>query len=168
MRLSVAETPPKFLHTSFIFKHSFIAVSKSKSLYLPPNKPKSIIAVDDCNKFSISKDIDHLYYKTLNKAKLVTSIRGSQGGYSLAKKSSTISAAEIIDAFEGPVAITECSASYHSCSLESQCGVGEAWQKINRAIRNTLENISLTDLRSGQNRKTSIKFSGIPINIKAH
>ena len=106
--------------------------------------------------------------KTLSKAKLVTSIRGSQGGYSLAKKSSTISAAEIIDAFEGPVAITECSASYHSCSLESQCGVGEAWQKINRAIRNTLENISLTDLRSGQNRKTSIKFSGIPINIKAH
>ena len=106
--------------------------------------------------------------KTLNKAKLVTSIRGSKGGYSLAKKSSTISAAEIIDAFEGPVAITECSASYHSCSLESQCGVGEAWQKINRAIRNTLENISLTDLRSGQNRKTSIKFSGIPINIKVH
>jgi len=106
--------------------------------------------------------------KTLSKAKLVTSIRGSQGGYSLAKKSSTISAAEIIDAFEGPVAITECSASYHSCSLESQCGVGEAWQKINRAIRNTLENISLTDLRNGQNRKTSLKFSGIPINIKAH
>ena len=106
--------------------------------------------------------------KTLSKAKLVTSIRGSQGGYSLAKKSSTISAAEIIDAFEGPVAITECSASYHSCSLESQCGVGEAWQKINRAIRNTLENISLTDLRNGQNRKTSLKFSGIPINIKVH
>jgi len=106
--------------------------------------------------------------KTLSKAKLVTSIRGSKGGYSLAKKSSTISAAEIIDAFEGPVAITECSASYHSCSLESQCGVGEAWQKINRAIRNTLENISLTDLRNGQNRKTSLKFSGIPINIKAH
>jgi FeS assembly SUF system regulator len=106
--------------------------------------------------------------KTLSKAKLVTSIRGSQGGYSLAKKSSTISAAEIIDAFEGPVAITECSASYHSCSLESQCGVGEAWQKINQAIRNTLENISLTDLRNGQNRKKSLKFSGIPINIKAH
>ena len=106
--------------------------------------------------------------KTLSKAKLVTSIRGSQGGYSLAKKSSTISAAEIIDAFEGPVAITECSASYHSCSLESQCGVGEAWQKINRAIRNTLENISLTDLRNGQNRKKTHKFSGIPINIKVH
>ena len=106
--------------------------------------------------------------KTLSKAKLVTSIRGSQGGYSLAKKSSTISAAEIIDAFEGPVAITECSASYHSCSLESQCGVGEAWQKINQAIRNTLENISLTDLRNGQNRKKSLKFSGIPINIKVH
>ena len=106
--------------------------------------------------------------KTLSKAKLVTSIRGSKGGHSLAKKSSTISAAEIIDAFEGPVAITECSASYHSCSLESQCGVGEAWQKINRAIRNTLENISLTDLRNGQNRKTSLKFSGIPINIKVH
>ena len=106
--------------------------------------------------------------KTLSKAKLVTSIRGSQGGYSLAKKSSAISAAEIIDAFEGPVAITECSASYHSCSLESQCGVGEAWQKINRAIRNTLENISLTDLRNGQNRKKTHKFSGIPINIKVH
>jgi DNA-binding IscR family transcriptional regulator len=55
--------------------------------------------------------------------------------------------AEIIDALEGPVAITECSSGTGACSLESICGVGHAWQKINIGIRRALADVSLADLQ---------------------
>ena len=47
--------------------------------------------------------------KSLQRAGLVASARGAHGGYQLARPAGAISAAEIIDALEGPVAITECS-----------------------------------------------------------
>lgn len=84
--------------------------------------------------------------KLLAKAGLVDSVRGAEGGYCLAKPPERISAAEILDVLEGPVAITECSTADSHCELESMCQVGDAWQKINRAIRGTLADISLADL----------------------
>lgn len=88
--------------------------------------------------------------KRLAQAGLVNSQRGSNGGYTLARAASDISAAEIIDAIEGPVAITDCAADQH-CDLEAVCGVGSAWQDINRAIRAALEAISLENLRTSRN-----------------
>jgi FeS assembly SUF system regulator len=85
--------------------------------------------------------------KTLLHAHLVVSTRGVQGGYALARPAAAISAAEILDAFEGPVAITECSSSNGGCDLESYCRVGTAWQRINHSIRKALEGVSLADLQ---------------------
>jgi FeS assembly SUF system regulator len=85
--------------------------------------------------------------KALVHAGLVVSSRGVQGGYALARPAAKISAAAILDALEGPVAITECSSSTGGCDLESYCRVGMAWQRINRSIRNALEGVSLADLQ---------------------
>jgi FeS assembly SUF system regulator len=86
--------------------------------------------------------------KSLAHAGLVTSTRGVQGGYALARPASEISAAAILDALEGPVAITECSSSNGGCDLESFCRVGSSWQRINRSIRQALEDVSLADLQA--------------------
>ena len=86
--------------------------------------------------------------KILTNAGLVCSQRGAHGGYRLARAPERITAAEIIDALEGPVAITECAALVHSCELESICNVGSAWQRINGAIRRALDEISLAQLAS--------------------
>jgi Rrf2 family protein len=51
--------------------------------------------------------------KALARAGLLNSQRGAQGGYSLARPAKEISAADIISALEGPIAITECSADVH-------------------------------------------------------
>jgi FeS assembly SUF system regulator len=85
--------------------------------------------------------------KSLARAGLVTSTRGAQGGYALARPARAISAAEILDALEGPVAITECSSSRGCCDLESFCRVGSAWQRINHSIRRALEDVTLADLQ---------------------
>jgi FeS assembly SUF system regulator len=85
--------------------------------------------------------------KALVHARLVVSTRGVQGGYALARAAASISAAEILDALEGPVAITECSSGKGECDLESFCRVGSAWQRINVGIRRALEGVSLADLQ---------------------
>jgi FeS assembly SUF system regulator len=84
--------------------------------------------------------------KVLARTGLVDSVRGAEGGYRLARSADSISAAEILDALEGPVAITECSTVESHCELESMCQVGDAWQKINKAIRLALTEITLADL----------------------
>ena len=86
--------------------------------------------------------------KQLARAELVVSRRGAQGGYRLARDPRQISAADVIDALEGPVAITQCSSQDGHCDLESFCGVSTAWQKINVAIRRALDDISLAQLVS--------------------
>lgn len=85
--------------------------------------------------------------KALARAGLLISQRGAQGGYSLAHPPEAISAADIIDALEGPVAITECSVGLPStCVHEGHCTVGGHWSRINEAIRAALEQISLLEL----------------------
>ncbi len=87
--------------------------------------------------------------KCFHRAGLVTSTRGAHGGYQLAKPAAHISAAAIIDAVEGPVAITECSGDHSHCDLENVCSTGGSWQRINATIRRSLDGISLAQL-SGQ------------------
>ena len=87
--------------------------------------------------------------KNFHRAGLLTSTRGSRGGYQLARPAAAISAAAIIDAIEGPVAITECSGEHSTCAHEVSCSTGSAWQRINGAIRRSLDEISLAQL-SGQ------------------
>ena len=99
--------------------------------------------------------------KTLAHAGLVVSERGARGGYTLARPAVEISAAEIIDALEGPVAITECSSIKGRCDLQSNCQVSTAWQKINFGIRRALSEVSLVDLQ------TPVELLATP-NLKAY
>jgi len=84
--------------------------------------------------------------KSLQRGGLVTSTRGSSGGYQLARPATQITAAAILDALEGRLALTECSGQHSNCGIESTCGVGHAWQHVNHAIRRSLEDISLSQL----------------------
>jgi FeS assembly SUF system regulator len=85
--------------------------------------------------------------KTLARAGLLISQRGVQGGYSLARSAAKISAADIIGALEGPIAITECSADAHDgCSRQEHCEVSTHWPRINLAIYTALQSISLLEM----------------------
>jgi len=84
--------------------------------------------------------------KGLQRAGMVQSSRGTHGGYRLARRPEQITAAQILDAFEGPIALTECSTTTSHCGIEKLCRVGGAWQRINGAIRNALEDVTLQQL----------------------
>lgn len=104
--------------------------------------------------------------KALARSGLVEARRGAQGGYRLARRPSEISAADVIDALEGPVSITECSTGERHCDIEANCTVGGAWQRINLAIRRALGDISLADLQATRARTPTFDFAGTPIHIE--
>jgi FeS assembly SUF system regulator len=84
--------------------------------------------------------------KELQRSGMVVSSRGSHGGYRLARHPELITAAQILDVFEGPIAITECSSALSHCGIEHSCRVGSAWQRVNAAIRRALEDVTLRQL----------------------
>lgn len=84
--------------------------------------------------------------KTLAQEGLLISHRGSKGGYALARPPSQINVAEIIEALEGPIALMECSAGPGHCEKEDTCRVRDPWQRINEAIHETLDTVTLDTL----------------------
>jgi FeS assembly SUF system regulator len=84
--------------------------------------------------------------KQLHHAGLVSSTRGLRGGYRLTRPPAQISAAAILDALEGPLALTDCAAGQGQCEIEQTCRVGRAWQKVNLAIRRSLYEVTLAQL----------------------
>jgi FeS assembly SUF system regulator len=84
--------------------------------------------------------------KELTKAGVVVSHRGRRGGYSLARPPDQISVAAVVEALEGPVALTECTAMDGTCSLEPVCVVKDRWGPISRAIQRTLQRLPLSAL----------------------
>ena len=104
--------------------------------------------------------------KSLARSGLVVSTRGANGGYKLARRPQQISAADVIDALEGPVSITECSSIDSLCEHEGVCSVGGTWQRINVAIRRALDEVTLIDLLRSNSRLPQFRFAGMPINVE--
>jgi FeS assembly SUF system regulator len=85
--------------------------------------------------------------KQLLQSGLLTSHRGTKGGYVLARPPGQISVVEIISAIEGPMALTECSTDVTGlCNIERRCPIKTNQQIINQAVRGVLDKITLSDL----------------------
>ncbi len=83
--------------------------------------------------------------KMLVRKNLVASVMGAKGGYMLARHPAEISVAEIIDAMDGPISITECSGTT-TCERESTCSTRSNWQGINHIIQDALEKVNLAGM----------------------
>lgn len=77
---------------------------------------------------------------------LLVSQRGVKGGYALARPAQEISVAEIVEALEGPIGLTECSSEAGNCELTGLCPMRTNWAVISDALRGALEGVRLSDL----------------------
>lgn len=84
--------------------------------------------------------------KILVKANIVHSIRGTKGGYLLAMPPQHITIAVIIEALEGPFALTECSLSHKNCEQVADCDIQGNWNVVHQKILALLESITLADM----------------------
>lgn len=84
----------------------------------------------------------------LKKAGLITSIRGAQGGYVLAKNSEDISVGDILRALEGDLIPVKCSEldGVSECSGSDCCVTKNVWKRINDSIQTAVDSIPLSEL----------------------
>ncbi|HCF25209.1 MULTISPECIES: SUF system Fe-S cluster assembly regulator [unclassified Novosphingobium] len=83
----------------------------------------------------------------LTAAGLLRSARGAGGGLKLARPAAAITLADIIEAVEGPIALTACvDNGKHDCGMEQACSVKPHWPVVNAAMRGALAGVSLTQL----------------------
>lgn len=80
-------------------------------------------------------------------AGLLRSTRGAHGGLQLARPTAAISLADIVEAVEGPIALTACvEGARQDCALEANCAVRPHWSMVSGALRGALADISLARL----------------------
>lgn len=84
--------------------------------------------------------------KPLAHAGLVESFRGANGGYRLSRDAEAISLADIVEAMEGPIGMTECSVHEGQCGLEDNCGIRANWRRINDVVAEALRAVSLAQM----------------------
>jgi FeS assembly SUF system regulator len=79
-------------------------------------------------------------------AGLLDSVRGAAGGFSLSRPATEISLADIVEAVEGPIAMTVCSEGRTDCALDAHCRVKPHMGLVGNAVRGALGAVSLTEL----------------------
>jgi FeS assembly SUF system regulator len=77
---------------------------------------------------------------------LLSSVRGAGGGFALARGAHEISLADIVEAVEGPIAMTVCSEGRTDCALDAHCRVKPHMGVVGDAVRGALGAVSLTEL----------------------
>lgn len=83
----------------------------------------------------------------LTKGGLLRSVRGAGGGIQLSRPAAAITLADIIEAVEGPIAMTNCTnATTCNCAIEPDCNVKPHWAVVNQAVRGALADVKLTSL----------------------
>lgn len=83
----------------------------------------------------------------MTRSGLLVSHRGLNGGFSVAKHSDDITIADIIEAVDGPVQLTNClGTSGSDCDWEADCATRGHWDKINDAVKQALQSVTLTEM----------------------
>ncbi len=96
----------------------------------------------------------------LNRAGFVKSIRGAQGGYRLAKEPSAYTVGMILRQMEGNLAPVSClEDAENTCARADHCVTVEVWEKINDAVNNVVDHITLSDLVDRYYEKGKASFS---------
>jgi Rrf2 family protein len=89
----------------------------------------------------------------LRTAGLVKSVRGSKGGYSLAKPPSDICLNDLIEILEGPLNLIECLNDAKVCQRIPYCVTRDIWKEVSEAIQGIFHSVTLEDMVSRRKEK---------------
>lgn len=103
--------------------------------------------------------------KPLAQAGLVSSLRGAHGGYRLNRAADEITLVEIVEAMEGPLAMTECSQHDNQCGIAKQCGVRANWRLINDVVADALRGVTLAQMLKPPSSSDDAKRRPIALHV---
>lgn len=111
------------------------------------NSPDRVSAQDLSMNTNIPVPTVSKILNALGRGALLVSHRGLKGGFALARPTDDISVADIIEAIDGPIALTHCTEPEETdCGYTDICSMRPKWQVINGAVRGALEDVKLTAL----------------------
>lgn len=84
--------------------------------------------------------------KDLTAAGILTSTRGAQGGYEMAREAAEISLADVVQALEGPINLVECASSASSCRLMDLCPTQDPIQAVHRKFEEFMSGFTLDQI----------------------
>ena len=77
----------------------------------------------------------------------MTSVRGAQGGYRLAKPAGEISVGDVLRALEGSIEAVSCGVENNAnCLGKDLCVARYVWEKVNKSIQETVDSIRISQL----------------------
>jgi len=99
----------------------------------------------------------------LGRAGLIKATRGSGGGIKLARPAAAITLADIIEAVDGPIALTSCLDAEGSdcCALDRPCAIRPHWIGVNALVRNALAGVTLAQLAAMPDPVTPMRWAAI-------
>jgi len=92
----------------------------------------------------------------LRAAGLVKSVRGSKGGYSLAKSPSEIRLNDLVVTLEGPINLVECLKDTKVCQRSSFCVTRDIWKEVSEAIYKIFHSITLEEMVKRKKEKEGV------------
>ena len=123
-------------------------------LDLAMNGENNVVRIKDiAERQQISDKYLEQIISVLNKAGYVRSTRGPQGGYSLRKAPEEYTVGDILRLTEGSLAPVACVEEEGSCEREVDCVTVEEWKRMNQAISDVVDHITLADLVALQEEK---------------
>jgi Rrf2 family protein len=120
------------------------------------NKPLQLKIIAQRQDISV-KYLEQLM-AVLRSAGFVRSIRGSKGGYVLAKAPNQIKLNDVLHRLEGTVATVECVEHEDYCSRSADCAARYLWTQVEQAIDNVLGAITLQDLVDKANEEKKLNY----------
>ena len=109
-------------------------------------KPGSASAREIAENYEIPTELMAKVLQRLARRNLLTSQQGARGGYTLARAATGISVADVIQAIDGPVAVTACSSHADRCGQFAKCNVRDPLWRISDIIVSALSRTSVSEL----------------------
>ena len=94
----------------------------------------------------------------LSRAGLLRSSRGVHGGFALARPASEISLLDVVEALEGPMALTACIPDPDNCEYSANCPANAVWVNVQEKIAEALGSANLEMLVSARRRNGRVEL----------
>ena len=128
-------------------------------------KAGSSSAREIAEQFDIPVELMAKVLQRLTRRGLLASQQGTHGGYQLARAAAGITVADVIQAIDGPVAVTACSAHADRCGQFAKCNVRDPLWKIREIILSALKTATVSELAHESN---PIEAIAQPARLMAH
>ena len=122
----------------------------------------SCSAKDVAEAYSIPQELLAKVLQRLVKAELLHSQHGTNGGYTLARDASKITAFEVIRAIDGPLFITSCITVRGECGQSGRCTIREPLRRINQSIEEVLRRITIAEMKEDSEGNKPVELVVLP------